>query len=803
MRFQRWVIAWLVVSWACLNPCSRAAELPKLVVPEALGVNIHFTDPQPGEMKMLAEGGFRWVRMDFAWGGIEREKGKYDFSAYDRLLASLEPHKIRALLILDYSNPHYDNGLSPASDEGRKAFARWAAAAAKYFRGRGILWEMYNEPNIGFWKPQPEVSQFVKLALEVGKALREAAPDETYIGPATSQIDLPFLEACFKAGLLEYWSAVSVHPYRQTDPETAAPEYAALRQLIAKYAPKGKSIPILSGEWGYSSAWKGYDAVKQGKLLPRQWLVDLANDVPLSIWYDWHDDGTDAKEPEHHFGTVHHEYRAGHDPVYEPKPAYRAARTLTTVLGGFAFSKQLIVDDQDDYVLLFSKGEQTALVAWTTSPKPRTVLIPTSPGRFSVTSHTGETLPAVAAHGKGLSFLVNDTPQYLVPDAPNDLLRIAAAWQRAPLEAVLRGPQRTELTTTLRNPLGRSIRVQDSRRRTITLAPGESGTLGAPVEVLRTDRPAVVQLACRVEQLSPLVQATRVLAANPLRVSVGPPAAKAIEVHIENPSGEPLEGAVRLTEIRGLGVDEPAARIQFAAGEMAKDIRFGIQDDRTAIFQLGVRVEDGQGRLQLGQPPVPMALVDDFSRYTPETVARSWQMVPEGDAKVASSQSVTVAEMPSGPAGPRGLKIAYRMEKGWKFIRLTPQTDALRKIDGRPRSVAMWIHGDGSENVLRLRFSDADGQTFQPSGLPMTWKGWRLVTLPMDGTSAGHWGGKDDGVVRYPIHWDSLLLIDSVRREPRALEVCVGPSVLVYPEQKPAAKVEGKSPETKRARSKR
>ncbi len=112
---------------------------------DGAGVNIHFTTPRSSEMKMLAEGGFRWVRMDFAWGGTERERGRYDFAAYDQLLAALAPHKIRAVLILDYSNRWYDRGLSPASDEGRQAFARWAAAAAVHFRGRHVLWEMYNE----------------------------------------------------------------------------------------------------------------------------------------------------------------------------------------------------------------------------------------------------------------------------------------------------------------------------------------------------------------------------------------------------------------------------------------------------------------------------------------------------------------------------------------------------------------------------------------------------------------------------------------------------------------------------------
>jgi hypothetical protein len=50
-----------------------------------LGVNIHFTDPRPGEMQMIADAGITWVRMDFSWAHTERAKGEYDFSAYERL----------------------------------------------------------------------------------------------------------------------------------------------------------------------------------------------------------------------------------------------------------------------------------------------------------------------------------------------------------------------------------------------------------------------------------------------------------------------------------------------------------------------------------------------------------------------------------------------------------------------------------------------------------------------------------------------------------------------------------------------
>lgn len=396
-------------------------------VPDGLGVNIHFTDPRPSEMKMLTDGGFRWIRMDFSWSLIEKIKGEYDFTPYDRLMATLEKSGTCALFILDYSNKFYDDGLSPYTDEGRQAFARWAAASVRHFLGRGIYWEMYNEPNNTFWRPKSNVDDYVKLALAVGRAIRDAGPHEMYIGPATYTIDFSFLEACFRAGLLEYWSAVSIHPYRQSAPETAADEYRRLRSLIVQYAPRGKHVPIISGEWGYSSAWKDFDEVKQGEMLAREWLTNLSNDIPLSIWYDWQDDGSDAIDPEQHFGTVANSYHEGREPVYDAKPGYRAAKTLTTVLKGYQFRKRLKTDHIEDYVLLFSKGHDIRVAAWTTLGTPHSIVIPASPGRFSITAHLGGDSPVfLEADKKGLSITLTDGPQYLVPEKHNKLLRGAA-----------------------------------------------------------------------------------------------------------------------------------------------------------------------------------------------------------------------------------------------------------------------------------------------------------------------------------------------------------------------------------------
>lgn len=384
-------------------------------IPQGLGVNIHFTDPQPGEMKMIAEAGFRWVRMDFKWDATEPERGRYDFAAYDRLMKALDEHQIHALFILDYGNPLYD-GAPPRTPEARQAFARWAVAAAKHFSNRGVIWEIYNEPNHQIFWPRPNVNEYVELALAVGRAFRAEAPNEKLIGPAVSEMDYSFLETCFKSGLLDYWYAVSVHPYLRSDPEGAALEYCRLRQMIQAYRFRSGSdrvIPVISGEWGYSAVWRGMNEEKQGALFAREMLTNVANEIPISIWYDWRDDGSDPNEPEHHFGLVRTAYQAGRDQVYEPKPAYRAARTFSQFFDGYVFQQRLPVGRDDDYVLVFSKAGDRRLAAWTTSASTHRLNIPMDKGEFKVIRHTGEGAGSVAAGQPGISIEVSTQPVYL------------------------------------------------------------------------------------------------------------------------------------------------------------------------------------------------------------------------------------------------------------------------------------------------------------------------------------------------------------------------------------------------------
>src|SRR5215218_4607541 len=77
-----------------------AADLPAPILPAGMGVNIHFVKGHERDLDLIAAAGFKFIRMDFGWHGIERKKGEYDWSAYDELTANLEKRGIRPLYIL-------------------------------------------------------------------------------------------------------------------------------------------------------------------------------------------------------------------------------------------------------------------------------------------------------------------------------------------------------------------------------------------------------------------------------------------------------------------------------------------------------------------------------------------------------------------------------------------------------------------------------------------------------------------------------------------------------------------------------
>ncbi len=681
-----------------------------------LGVNIHTTAPSPEEAALIRSTGFRTVRMDLHWHDTETRPGHYDWTPYDRLVAALRRQGIRPLLILNYGHPGYDNGLAPASPQARTAFARWAAAAAERYKGQGVLWEIYNEPNLAhFWKPKPDASAYVALARETAAAIRAAAPGETIIGPASSGVDLEFLEACFRLGLLDSLDAVTVHPYRHHEPESVLADYRRLRALIARYA-KDRDIPVLCGEWGYSAAWSGYDERRQALMLTRLLLVNTAARIPLTVLYDWRNDGPSASDPEHNFGVI------GLDGA--PKASWHAVSMLASELDGYEFHLRLETGRPDEFVLLFKSHAGLKLAAWTTSPRERRVALPVSPGAFRTVRWLEGAERVEIAGPQGLTLTLTGEPQFLAPLGTNENLLLAAEWDALPCTLRVDAPAQVELST---NFASRSI-------QTLRNHGGQVMFLDLPLPGGRSWR-----------------QQAWLEIVNPLGLTLTPSA-----VILDNPAGEPLN-----------------ARLAAGGYEAAVSLPAG---QEPGFLRLPQAIQSGAASLTSPDGTLLAALPE--TQFSNAGFLGRSGVIYDGDPRTAAEAAVG-SDCPQDTFGLPCAALELRFGEGTRFVRLTPNP-GLSEIPANAAALGAWVHGDGSGVFLRLRLMDANGQVFQPAGLSVDWHGWRWVEIPIAGDEAraAFWGGAADGTPSGGLTLDTLLLVD--KPGPGALNARIAVSSLFW-----------------------
>jgi polysaccharide biosynthesis protein PslG len=770
-----------------LTVAARAADLPALVLPEGAGVNIHFTRGHQRDLDLIAAAGFKFIRMDFSWSGTERAPGQYNWGDYDELTANLEQRGLRPLYILDYSNGLYEDQIvshDPISGKERRdiasprkpgsvaAFARWAGAAAAHFKGRRVIWEIWNEPNIGFWKPKPEVKDYIALVQATTKAVRQADPAATVVAPASSGFPWRFLEELLAApGVLDQLDAVSVHPYRSQAPETADADYLRLRSLIERFAPlPKKSMPILSGEWGYSTQDKGLSLDKQAAYLARQQLHNLLHGVPISIWYDWKNDGLDPAYNEHNFGTVSNNLAL--------KPSYLAMQTLARQLKGFRVARRLAVPAKDDFVLLLvnAAGDQK-LAAWTIGqPHQLPLRLEVASSDLLMVNGQGQEVRPVVLDGT-VGVALESAPQYITFKRPSRILAAEAAWHHVrPVPILLQGGLQAAhpLPISVTNPSSKPLRVKLSlngpvapHHTNLDLAPGQTLVYDVPLSwPLRSPETGEATLSLEfLERSGPdlerlLARSTEHLSfrlSNPLATTLTP-TERGWRLFVRSPSGQPFAGSVLVER------ESYPFRLQNAIQETWLDL-----PRQPGAAAATVVLADSD------KNPVTEAAKFAFDPLP----AMGWNSHLDGDSRISARVSLVETNLSSDREAPfaRGWRLDYQFEAGWRFVRCALASAHPVSVPPGAKAIGLWVMGDGSGNLLRLRVTDAQGQTFQPDGPALDWSGWRWVSFDLaDLRQAGHWGGPNDGVVRGRLRLDCPLLLDGASRKTSGTICLAGPA---------------------------
>jgi hypothetical protein len=247
-----------------------------------------------------------------------------------------------------------------------------------------------------------------------------------------------------------------------------------------------------------------------------------------------------------------------------------------------------------------------------------------------------------------------------------------------------------------------------------------------------------------------------------------------VAVQIDNLEDIPFHGTVRLVDVSGIDPACPVQTLQLSAGQTNQSLQFPLAARPRGEWQVGLQIEDKAGHLMYKVPTQRFV-------FLPDGLLTSCRAVADGDPQVGCKVSLEVAKAPHPLPDSQAavLRIDYQFDDGWKFLRLVPQSRDGRKLAGKPTGFAFWVFGDGQNTSPRLRVRDTAGQTWQPTGRPVDWLGWRYVQLPLT-ASSGHWGGAADHIIHYPLVWDSLFLLDNPSRRKHEGTIYIAAPTVLY-----------------------
>jgi hypothetical protein len=172
-----------------------------------------------------------WIRHDFAQDVIEPQSGKFNFTGYDQLVQLARERDINVIATITYTAAWNNGGhgggeaghkYEPEGPEGRRSWSVYAANIAGHFAPMGVhTYEIWNEPNIGFWAPKPNTQTYTELLCETYIRIHRRDPQATVLTGGTSPAGTgsstispqDFLKGIYSAGGKSCFDGVSMHPY--------------------------------------------------------------------------------------------------------------------------------------------------------------------------------------------------------------------------------------------------------------------------------------------------------------------------------------------------------------------------------------------------------------------------------------------------------------------------------------------------------------------------------------------------------------------------------------------------------------
>jgi len=174
-------------------------------------------------LNAISAAGFAWVRQTFPWAEIEPERGRFDWTAWDRIVNTVEGH-VRLIAVLDtspaWSQPSSNTRYPPLD---LADFARFAGEFARRYGDRVHFYQIWDEPNLGDrWNGAVNPTAYAEMLRQAREAILANDPDAVIIlaglAPTVeishqNMSDWLYLRKLYEIGASQYFDIASGKPY--------------------------------------------------------------------------------------------------------------------------------------------------------------------------------------------------------------------------------------------------------------------------------------------------------------------------------------------------------------------------------------------------------------------------------------------------------------------------------------------------------------------------------------------------------------------------------------------------------------
>jgi len=361
--------------------------------------------------KILGSLGIHWLRGGPHWGvtwiEVEPEKGKFDFTRIDFILAITAENGINVIgdhisSFVPWDNPFHFPRDKQTKYKSSTHFIRYVKTLVERydgdldfglkesdlaypkcdFNGNGVYesqekrewadthkilyWEVLNEPTI-FFKGFHE--DYLDILKTTYKAIKEVAPHCLVLNAAPadtpSQREMTFFHEWIKRGGYKYFDILNLHIYSY-DTTKLIDRY---KSILTSYCPSCADRDIWITEAGAPS-WHRIGKASpesQASEIVERYVLAFANGASKVFWHRIYD-GPITGRRENDDWAKHGIFDY---PERKPKPSYFALKLLLEKIDGFLCVETIQTKKQKDgeiFLFKFEKKSKSTYVVWSTNP---------------------------------------------------------------------------------------------------------------------------------------------------------------------------------------------------------------------------------------------------------------------------------------------------------------------------------------------------------------------------------------------------------------------------------------------------